>query len=245
MELRERLQWIFRMALLLFILSSVAFLSALTAMRFAVQGREVAIPNVVGKSATQAQQILRGRGVGMKVEDRIYNNLPVDTVVRQSPPPDMRVKSGQNAHVVLSLGPQQATIPQLKDRSLRAAQVELLRAGMQLGEVSSVYFPGSVDDTVTQQDPAPGTTDVTSPHVNLLVALGPRPASYVMPELVGLPVAEAQSKLSAAGLKVSKVAPVPGGDQPPGTVVGQTPTRGQRIDASVAIELQVVEKQTD
>ncbi len=76
MVLRERLQWIFRMAVLLFILSSVAFLSALTAMRFAVQGREVAMPDVVGKLAVPAQQILRGRGVGMKVEDRIFSNLP-------------------------------------------------------------------------------------------------------------------------------------------------------------------------
>ena len=49
MVLRERLQWIFRMAFLLFILSSVAFLSALTAMRLAVQGREVAMPDIVGK----------------------------------------------------------------------------------------------------------------------------------------------------------------------------------------------------
>jgi serine/threonine-protein kinase len=241
MMLRERLEWIFRMALLLFILSSVAFLSALTAMRFAVQGREVAIPDVVGKPAAQAQQILKGRGVGMKVEDRIYNNLPVDAVVRQSPPPDMRVKVGQNAHVVLSLGPQQATIPPLNDMSLRAAQVELLRAGMQVGEVSSVYLPGSAEDMVTQQDPSPGTTDVTSPHVNLLVALGPRPVAYVMPEVAGLPLAEAQAKLSAAGLKGSKVTTVPSADQPPGTVIGQTPTRGQRVDAGMTIELQVVE----
>ena len=113
MTMAERLQWVFRMAFLLFILSSVAFLSALTAMRFAVQGREVAMPDVVGKSAVPAQQILRGRGVGMKVEDRIFSNLPVDTILRQSPPPNMRVKTGQSAHVVLSLGPQKVTIPQL------------------------------------------------------------------------------------------------------------------------------------
>src|SRR5450755_864774 len=101
---RERLQWVLRMALLLFILSSVAFLSALTAMRFAIQGREVAVPDVVGTTAPQAQKILGGRSLGMKVEDRIYSNLPADAVVRQSPPPNMRVKTGQNAHVVLSLG---------------------------------------------------------------------------------------------------------------------------------------------
>ena len=65
----------------------------------------------------------------------------MDTVVRQSPPPNMRVKTGQNAHVVLSLGPQKVTIPQLNDRSLRAAQIELLRGGMQVGEISSVYLP--------------------------------------------------------------------------------------------------------
>jgi beta-lactam-binding protein with PASTA domain len=226
---------------LLFILSSVAFLSALTAMRFAVQGREVAMPDVVGKLAVPAQQILRGRGVGMKVEDRIFSNLPVDTVVRQSPPPNIRVKTGQSAHVVLSLGPQKVTIPQLQDRSLRAAQVELLRGGMQLGEVSSAYLPGESADTVTEQNPAPGNTEVTGPHVNLLVSLGPRPAAYVMPELSGLPIAEAQAKLGSAGLRLSKLTPEPASDSAAGTVVGQTPARGERVDSSSTIELQVAE----
>jgi beta-lactam-binding protein with PASTA domain len=244
MTLRERLHWIFRMALLLFILASVAFLSALTAMRFAIQGREVAMPDLVGTGAVQARQILRGRGVGMKVEDRIYSQSPVDAVVRQSPPPAMRVKIGQDAHVVLSVGPQKVTIPQLQQRSIRAAQVELLRGGMQLGEVSSAYLPGTAPDTVMQQYPAPGTTDVSSPHVNLLVALGPRPPAYVMPELFALPVGEAESKLAAAGLKVSKItqssaseASVP----PHGAVIGQTPARGQRVDAGTTIELQEAE----
>ena len=241
MVLRERLQWIFRMAVLLFILSSVAFLSALTAMRFAVQGREVVMPDVVGKRAVPARQILRGRGVGMKVEDRIFSNLPVDTVVRQSPPPNIRVKTGQSAHVVLSLGPQKVTIPQLRDRSLRAAQVELLRGGMQLGEVSSAYLPDEMADTVTEQNPAPGNTEVTGPHVNLLVSLGPRPAAYVMPELSGLPIAEAQAKLGSAGLRLSKLTPQPASDSAAGTVVGQTPARGERVDSDSTIELQVAE----
>lgn len=83
MTLRDRLHWFFRMSMIAFILASVAFLSALTAVRFAIQGREVAIPDVVGMKAAEAQQTLRGRGVGIKVEDRIYSALPVDEVVRQ------------------------------------------------------------------------------------------------------------------------------------------------------------------
>jgi len=241
MTLRERLEWIFRMALLLFILSSVAFLSALTAMRFAIQGREVTMPDVVGTSAKHAQQVLQGRSLGMKIEDRVYSALPVDSVVRQSPPPNMQVKTGQYAHVVVSLGPQKVSIPQVKDLSLRAAQVELLRSGMQLGEVSSLYLPGSAVDTVTLQDPAPGTTDVQSPHVNLLVSLGQRPPAFVMPELEGLPIAEATSKLSAAGLKVAKVTAESASDQAAGTVVAQVPARGQRVDANSTIELEVAQ----
>jgi len=241
MTLRERLQWIARMVLLLFILSSVGFLSALTAMRFAIHGREVDMPDVVGMGVVRARQILQGRSLGIKIEDRIYSNLPVGAVVRQSPPPNMRVKTGQFAHVVLSLGPQTVTIPLLTDRSLRAAQVELLRNGMQLGEVSSTYLPGSMEDTVIEQNPAPGTTNVTSPHVNLLVSLGPRPAAYVMPELDGLPAPEAEAKLNAAGLRVSKITPVVGSELAPGTVAAQSPARGQRADAGTAIELQVAQ----
>jgi len=241
MALRDRLNWVFRMALLGFILASVAFLSALTAMRFAIQGREVAVPDVVGKSAVEAQQVLQARGVGIKVEDRIYNPLPVDVVVRQSPPPGTHVKTGQYAHVMLSLGPQKATIPPLVDRSLRAARIELLRGGLQLGEVSSVYLPTSENDVVVEQEPRPGTSDITSPHVDLLVSLGARSPAYVMPEVVGLPLAEAESKLGGSGLKVAKLtfSPFPGTLH--GTVAVQTPSRGARVDSSSTIELQLAE----
>src|ERR1700758_2163116 len=115
MSFRERLEWLFRMAMMLFILASVAFLSALTAMRFSIQGREVAMPDIVGMKAISAQQTLQGRGIGMRIEERVYSTLLVDSVVRQSPPAAMRVKIGQFAHVVLSLGPQRAMIPKLEE----------------------------------------------------------------------------------------------------------------------------------
>jgi len=241
MTIGERLHWMARMALILFVLASVAFLSALTAMRYAVQGREIAIPDLVGKSSADAEQALQMRGVGMKVEDKIYSKLPVDAVVRQSPPANMSVKIGQDVHVVLSLGAQTETIPPLVDSSLRAARIMLLRSGLQLGEVSSVYLPGAPPDTIVQQDPASGTSGLTSAHIDFLVSMGPRPPSYVMPELTGLPVGAAEAKLDAAGLKLAKVAPtnIPG--TPAGTVVGQTPVRGQRIDDASMVELQVSE----
>jgi eukaryotic-like serine/threonine-protein kinase len=241
MKFRDRMEWIFRIALLAFILMSVAFLSAITAMRFAIQGREVVMPNVVGQKVMEAQQMLRGRGVGIQVEDRTYNPSPVDMVIRQTPPPGMKVKVGQSAHVIVSLGPQSATIPALIDLSLRAARIELLRSGLQVGEVSSAYLSGTGNEMVLQQDPAPGTSNVTSPHVDLLVSRGPRPQAYVMPELIGQSLNEAESKLTGIGLKSPKLTltPLPGGLH--GTVLGQTPPGGARFEASTPVELQIAE----
>ena len=237
MTFRERLEWIFRMALMLFILASVAFLSALVAVRFTIQGREVAMPAVVGKKAVEAQQILQGRGIGIRIEDHVYDSLPVDEVVRQSPPAGTKVKVGQYAHVVLSLGPQKATIPLLEDRSLRAARIELLRSGMQLGEVSSFYLPGPAEETVVKQDPAPGKSDVTSPHINLLVSLGNRPAAYMMPELAGLTLIEAEARMSAAGLKLGKLTFMPTAVGQHGVVLVQPIPRGSRVAAGTPIDL--------
>jgi len=244
MKLGQRLQWISRMALLLFILASVAFLSALVAMRFAIQGRDVSMPDLLGKNAAQAQQILQTSHLGLRVEDRVYDNLPVDSVVRQSPAAKTLVKTGQDAHVVLSLGPQTATIPALQNGSVRAAQIELLRSGMQLGEVSSLHLPDFGEDTVLQQDPSAGASQLSSPHVNLLVSLGPQVKAYAMPELSGLPVAEAQAKLTAAGLRAPTIMPVTDAavaSVARGTVVAQIPARGQRVDADSIITLQMAE----
>lgn len=241
MSFKERMQWLARTALILFVLASIVFLSAMIAVRYAIQGREVVLPDVVGKSSKQAQAQLAGIGVGFRVEDRVYNNLPVDAVVRQSPPPKMRVKAGADEHVVLSLGPQKVTIPAVQGASERAARIELLRNGMQLGEESTAYLPGAPQDTVLDQDPAPGTANAISPHENLLVSADPPPVAYVMPELDGSTLAAAEAKLASAGLKITKIGleTAPGVEH--GIVLDQTPSRGARVDSTVQIEVQVAE----
>ena len=69
------------MALLVFILASAAFLSAITAMRIAIHGREVNMPNLVGKNVTEANGLLRSRGLVLRVADRLYSELPINVVV--------------------------------------------------------------------------------------------------------------------------------------------------------------------
>src|SRR5256884_2044789 len=138
MTLRERLEWLTRMTLLVFILASAAFLSAITAMRIAIHGREVTMPNLVGKNVSEANNMLRSRGLVLRVADRIYSEQPVNVVLRQTPPAGLLMKVSQQAHVVLSLGQRQLQTPMLEGNSLRASRVELLRQSLQVGEVSAM-----------------------------------------------------------------------------------------------------------
>jgi serine/threonine-protein kinase len=240
MSLRERIEWVFRMGLLVFILASAAFLSAVTAMRFAIQGREVTMPNLVGKSSADALAILQGRGLQLKVVDRVYSELPANAVARQSPPEGERMKVSQNAHVVLSLGPQNVTTPSLVGQTLRVARIQLLQVGLQLGEVTTFAAPAALSDTILRQTPLPGTR-AASPRVDLLVAQGEVPASYIMPWVVGMSLPDADRLLTSTGFKLSKTTYVPSPEWPKGAITEQTPEPGTKITKESAIELVVAQ----
>src|ERR1700751_1669779 len=182
MSFRERLEWLARMVFLVFILASAAFLSAITAMRIAIHGREVSMPNLVGKGVSEASSDLHSRGLILRVADRVYSEQPINTVVRQTPSPGMLMKVSQQAHVVLSLGQRALQIPPIEGNSLRVSRIELLRGGLQVGEVTNLQLPDQAADTVVIQSPKPGAGAAT-PRVDVLVSAGPHEASFVMPHL--------------------------------------------------------------
>src|SRR6266566_838456 len=212
MTLRERLEWLTRMTLLVFILASAAFLSAITAMRIAIHGREVTMPNLVGKNVSEANNMLRSRGLVLRVADRIYSEQPVNVVLRQTPPAGLLMKVSQQAHVVLS-------------------------QGLQVGEVSAMSMPGQSADTIVLQNPKPGAGAAT-PRVDVLVSEGPRETDYVMPHLVGLNENEAQRRLDQVQMR-RKVNYVSAPQWPRGAVIDQSPMAGSKIPSTATIELKI------
>jgi beta-lactam-binding protein with PASTA domain len=234
---RERLESLGQTALLVFILTSAAFLSAITAMRIAIHGRETTMPNLVGKPIGEANRMLHSRGLVLRVADRVYSDVPINVVVRQTPTSGQLMKVSQQAHVVLSLGQRQLEIPLLEGSSLRVSRIELLRAGLQVGEVSNVTMPDVPVDTVVLQTPRPGAGAAT-PRVDVLVSQGARDAAYVMPHLVGMSETDAARRLDAAGLK-RKSNFVTAPQWPHGSVIDQAPLGGSRVGATAPVELTI------
>jgi len=128
-------------------------------------------------------------------------------------------------------------IPLLEGNSLRVSRIELLRGGLQVGEVSEVALPDQPPDTVVIQNPRPGK-GASTPRVDVLVSQVPHEMAYVTPYLIGLNESDAQHRLDVAQIK-RKANYVVAAQWPHGAVIDQTPAGGSRLPASSTIELTI------
>ncbi|MGC2697670.1 MAG: PASTA domain-containing protein [Candidatus Angelobacter sp.] len=230
----------FTLVLILVFLSS-----ALLAMRFAIQGREVRVPRLTGLTPSEAERTANSDGLVLSVESRFYSSsVPQGRIVSQSPAPDVTVRRGWKIRVAESLGAQRAAVPNLIGQSQHAAGINISRRGLEMGTIGTIHLPGAPPETVVAQDPPPDAVDVASPKVNLIFSASDNAEHYATPSFVGKPLDEAGVALIKAGFVLGKVQRVAGneGSSPVGasaTIIRQYPQAGQRIAAGTTISFDV------
>src|SRR5271157_2670044 len=249
----------FRMLLLALVLMTVALISALTAMQMAIDGREVAMPKLVGMSPLEAERTGSALGLQIVVERQFYSpDIPEGKIMTQLPAPGTKVRRGWSVRVAQSLGPQRVAIPDVTGGSERVAELNILRRGLSMGSIAHMNLPDVPADQVISQSPPANASGVAAPKISMLVSDGPSPTIYVMPNLTGQPLGSAMLTLQDAGVKVGKVSVLPpatamsGEPQAapvaPSTVsepsaasmiVTQTPAPGQKIVAGSAVNFEV------
>ncbi|PYX34154.1 MAG: hypothetical protein DMG80_03215 [Acidobacteria bacterium] len=246
----------FRMLLLALVLLTVALVSALTAMRFAIHGREVNVPKVVGMTPGEAERAVAASGLNVAVERQFYSaDTAEGRIISQAPGAGVKVRRGWTIRVAQSLGPQRVAIPDVTGESERVAELNVRRRGLDLGSVAQVNLADAPADQVVSQSPPAKASGVSVPKISLLVSRGASPAAYVMPNFVGQPLGSVTLALQDAGIKVGKVSVVPAGpptdvqqvdvpvpSSPPGAasmIVSQSPGPGQKIMAGAAVNFDV------
>jgi beta-lactam-binding protein with PASTA domain len=154
----------FRLVLLALVLLVVALVSALTAMRLAIHGREVAVPDLVGKSPAEARIIAAQSGLDINVERQYYSPaIPEGKILSQLPPAGSQVRRGWQVRVAESLGPQRVEIPNLMGQSERVANINIRRRGLDVGAVAEMGMPDVPEGQVLAQAPPPNASGVSAP----------------------------------------------------------------------------------
>lgn len=232
----------FQLALLALALVAVAMISALTAMRLAIHGRQVHVPNVVGMTAAEARKAALGAGLLLDREGGFYSrDVPEGRVLSQAPATGTLVRRGWHVRIAESLGPQRTSVPDLLNESQRAAEINITRRGLDVGTVAVAHLPDQPPDQVVAQSPPPNAQGAVSPKINLLVTAPVEPAALIMPSFTGRPLADASKAIQDAGLRVAAVNTVPAPGLPVGTVLKQSPGAGQKVTPGTAVTLDVAE----
>ncbi len=239
----------------------VGLVSALTAMRFAIHGREVLVPKLIGLAPAEAQRIAAENGLAILRDQNFYSSeVPEGRIVSQLPQAGERVRVGFRIRVAQSLGPQKVEIPSLLGQSVRSAELNLKERGLELGSVAELPTADAAADQVIAQSPAPGASQISTPSVSLLTSAAPDAEAFVMPDFAGAKLSEASAAVRVAGLTVGAIASAPpaASGTAAGTAAGtktavkslprassdaiiirQTPAAGQRVFPGNTVQFEV------
>ncbi|MGH2767360.1 MAG: Stk1 family PASTA domain-containing Ser/Thr kinase [Actinomycetota bacterium] len=174
------------------------------------QGPElVEIPAVTGLPQTQAEEILKQRGLLVGKVDELPAREQAGVVLRQNPEPGLLERKRTPVHLVVSKGPEIVALPDVRSKPALEAAQALAAAG--LAVVGEEVFHDSEPGVVVDQSPRPDQTGgkiEKGSEVRLVVSKGPPP--FPMPDLTGRSCAEAKAGLEALGLAVTVRARPPG-----------------------------------
>jgi eukaryotic-like serine/threonine-protein kinase len=201
---------------------------------------DVLVPAVAG--LPQAQAIKELEDAGLKVtrdvefSDEVREGLAIRTVPREGE----EVTVGTRVRLLVSQGPELATVPDVVGLSRSSADSRLRGEG--LGVAVSEQESEEPEGTVIAQDPAGGSSVEQGATITITVSTGIPQAS--VPNVVGLGAADAATQLGNAGLvPVQREQTVTEPDED-GVVIDQRPGAGTELDegAEVVIIIGVLEE---
>ncbi len=209
---------------------AVFVLFAGLALRIALHGREVAIPDLAGLTVAQASESALHNGLDLNIENKFYSRtVPAGRILSQAPAAGSRVRRGWQVRVTESLGPQQVTIPDVVGEPVREASLDLRKASLDLGTLAHLDAPGDTDMVLSQTPPPDAGVD--QPRVNLLLSQQGAGGgeAFVMPSFVGMSWTSANRAAIALGLRVAALGEMAPVVQP--TPATNPPAAGQQPSA--------------
>jgi eukaryotic-like serine/threonine-protein kinase len=211
-----------------------AALAVLTLQTLGGDARKVTVPDLKGKTLTQAQAQLRAAGLRLGQTTRRTDPLPADTILDQNPPANARVAKNSIVRLVLSAGPQKVQVPSsLIGLSEQDAAAALKDVGLRVGRVTTKNSQEKAGQVIGSS-PAAGASVPAGSAVDLVVSSG----KTGVPNVVGQSEAQARATLVQAGFSDITTVTQPSSAQP-GTVLAQAPPAGTSAGPSTPVTLTV------
>jgi len=202
---------------------------------FLLQPDQVTVPDVEGREADAAVQVLEERGLEAEPREVESEEVEVGRVVAQTPAAGSSVSEGSVVTLQVSAGPGRAPVPDVSGQSPEQAQATLEDAGFEV-RVSRRYSDDAPVDEVLRTNPGAGEQAVRGSEVALLVSRGPEPVA--VPDVTDLDRDAAVAALEEAGFAVG-VSEEETQDEEPDEVLEQDPAPGTELRAGAEVSIVV------
>jgi len=196
----------------------------------------VVVPNLALSTEEEARSELEGLGLVPEFIEETSDEVPEGRVIRTEPEADFEVEPESTVTVVMSLGEDVVTVPDVAGLEQEVAVERLEAEGLRVTTFEIDNDPDLEEGRATRTDPEQGEEVPRDSGVVLYVASG----EVELPDLVGTSEESARAELSDLNLRPN-VRDVETDDESPGTVLSQSPgpglvDRGSEVTLEVAVE---------
>jgi serine/threonine-protein kinase len=183
----------------------------------------IVVPNVSGQSADAARAYLSQHGIRVGDDKpEVSSSVPAGAVIGTIPRAYAKIPKSTPVRVIVSQGP---GLPNFVGMQVADAQAQASAGGYTINAVANAKGSQPAN-TIVNQSPRPNTP--ITPSEVVTVYYSPGPPAVPVPDVTGMPLAQAIQTLQNAGFQVSVNHAGPGdtvgsyspsGDQPKGTVI--------------------------
>lgn len=159
----------------------------------------VLVPDIRNMSAADAERVLKERKLKITAaEPSHHDSVPAGKIASQEPGPGQKALEGDTVTYVMSLGPENKTVPNVVGKKLEEAQKELETAGFTVN-VKEERSSSVAEGRIISQNPGAGTSSTKDTIIVLNVSIGKEEAE--VPNVIGMPKDKAVKTLETAGFK--------------------------------------------
>lgn len=200
-----------------------------------VLGCGIAVPDVKGKTAAQAETALTATGLVLgKVSYDEAAEGAAGAVVAQDPAAGAQAQKGAAVNLTVA-GPAPVTVPSLIGLTKEAAASVLAAGGLTLGDVAESSSATIAAGAIASQSPAPSSVAPRDSAVDVVLSTGPK--QVAVPAVTGKTLADATGILGSAGFQVAKADKADAAAA--GTVLAQSPDAGTQAAPGSTVALTV------
>ncbi len=198
------------------------------------EAKTTRVPNVVDKSEAEAEKLIQEANLIVHHDSDYSSDVEEGNVISSDPKAGTEVEEGTEVTIVISLGAEQATVPDLRNKTASAAESALADAGLS-GSPSEEYSDSVPEGQVISQSIDPGQKVDKGTTVSYVVSRGPETKYVNVPGLGGYTEADARSRLENAGLTVGNVSYAYSNTVGEGYVIDQTASPGSSVEEGTSV----------